>query len=674
MNRLFFRILIYFLSLLLPLVMIGSFYYVQATNQLKQEFTQKIQMNLTSSVGTIDIYLRTAQETSTSFFYDQTLVMRPYDEYTPDERARIAETPRALARIANNISALIDKLFLYVDEQKVYTPAGLEGFDDYFSKVYRFSRYDKTYWIKKLKTGRSLEILEASDVHAFDAAPKSAVPFVFKNEMNGHKVVMVMSISADTILNTIANHSVIDSTRYVVTDLGGNVIISGSPEWSTADAMSQMRTYFGNGVSGNGQLNINGTSYIVNFVQSENYSWNYYSITPEAEFRKHTRFFITSMIAVCIALTVIGVIFSFVFAFNLYNPIKRIRDILVEGGESTDKNPVEASSHDELDFIGMRIHRLIRHNHEFRNELVTLSAGYQNQNLLNFMQGGKAPQHDELQKTLRETWGFHRPLFVCCRIRLVYGTAFFSEIQDVERMMIQNKMIKIIHEIAAFHVNVQTLEEEQQVYTCLINAESRDEMGRVRAAMDELVDTFHYDSRYCSIHVGIGGMHEDVSGIRQSYEEARRALEVAGTKTVSQVIEAGRLSRSSEGVETEEGRGQNRSIVPAIIRYIEANYQHDLYLENIAIEHGVSAKYMSRIFKENTGVNLTSYISWYRISKAKEMLIGTDWNTGDISERVGIYSRTTFIRLFKKYTGATPNQYRDENKSSSSAFGSIEGE
>lgn len=84
-----------------------------------------------------------------------------------------------------------------------------------------------------------------------------------------------------------------------------------------------------------------------------------------------------------------------------------------------------------------------------------------------------------------------------------------------------------------------------------------------------------------------------------------------------------------------------------IIEYIEGNYHHDLGLEKISGEMGVSSKYISHVFKEKTGENLIGYISKYRIAKAKEMLVETDLNVSEISNRVGIFSRTTFIRLFK---------------------------
>lgn len=71
LNRLFFRILLYFLSLLLPIIIIGAVFYINVSNRLQDEFTQKVQMNLQSSANTIEIYMRTIQETSINFFYEK---------------------------------------------------------------------------------------------------------------------------------------------------------------------------------------------------------------------------------------------------------------------------------------------------------------------------------------------------------------------------------------------------------------------------------------------------------------------------------------------------------------------------------------------------------------------------------------------------------------------------
>ena len=100
------------------------------------------------------------------------------------------------------------------------------------------------------------------------------------------------------------------------------------------------------------------------------------------------------------------------------------------------------------------------------------------------------------------------------------------------------------------------------------------------------------------------------------------------------------------------------NLVSMIMQYIDENYMKDLSLELIADEMGVTAKYVSRVFKENAGMLLTDYINEIRINKAKELLRDTVMKVQDIGQQVGIDNRTTFLRVFKKVEGVSPTEYR----------------
>lgn len=96
-----------------------------------------------------------------------------------------------------------------------------------------------------------------------------------------------------------------------------------------------------------------------------------------------------------------------------------------------------------------------------------------------------------------------------------------------------------------------------------------------------------------------------------------------------------------------------------IIRYVQENFASDLYLERIAEEMGLSVKYISRVFKTKTGQNLSDYINQVRVEHVKDLLIHTDQSISEISASVGIHSRTTFLRIFRKHEGVTPSEYRE---------------
>ncbi|WP_166239032.1 helix-turn-helix domain-containing protein [Paenibacillus turpanensis] len=87
----------------------------------------------------------------------------------------------------------------------------------------------------------------------------------------------------------------------------------------------------------------------------------------------------------------------------------------------------------------------------------------------------------------------------------------------------------------------------------------------------------------------------------------------------------------------------------------------DLSLESCADQFGTSPYTLSRAFKQMTGVNFIDYVTNLRIERAKELLRETDKKINEIAESVS-YQHTYFNRIFKKYEGVTPSQYREMSR------------
>ena len=94
-------------------------------------------------------------------------------------------------------------------------------------------------------------------------------------------------------------------------------------------------------------------------------------------------------------------------------------------------------------------------------------------------------------------------------------------------------------------------------------------------------------------------------------------------------------------------------------KYIEENYKNpDTNIAITSLHFGLSPKYLSGVFKEETGLGLLDYINTLRIEESKRLLkSGCDVN--ETAERSGFRGVGTFIRVFKKLTGVTPGQYRE---------------
>lgn len=94
------------------------------------------------------------------------------------------------------------------------------------------------------------------------------------------------------------------------------------------------------------------------------------------------------------------------------------------------------------------------------------------------------------------------------------------------------------------------------------------------------------------------------------------------------------------------------------IQYIEEHFNEDISLESVASEFYFSPSYFSLLFKNQTGVVFSRYLSQLRIKKALELLNNSDYKVYEIASKVGYKDDKYFYRVFKKEFGVTPDEYR----------------
>ncbi|WP_163538652.1 AraC family transcriptional regulator [Gracilibacillus sp. YIM 98692] len=95
-----------------------------------------------------------------------------------------------------------------------------------------------------------------------------------------------------------------------------------------------------------------------------------------------------------------------------------------------------------------------------------------------------------------------------------------------------------------------------------------------------------------------------------------------------------------------------------ILEWSRINAFEGISLSDVAEKFSYNKDYLSRFFKKKTGKTLQSYLHKLRITKAKDLLVGTRSPIKVISNRVGIEDEKYFMRLFKKYEKMTPTEYR----------------
>jgi two-component system, response regulator YesN len=96
-----------------------------------------------------------------------------------------------------------------------------------------------------------------------------------------------------------------------------------------------------------------------------------------------------------------------------------------------------------------------------------------------------------------------------------------------------------------------------------------------------------------------------------------------------------------------------------VLNYITANYTKELSMKSLSDTFKVNAAHLGQLLKKETGEMFSDYLNRLRVEKAKELLVSTDLKAGKVSEMVGYLDNNHFFKCFKKLTGISPTEYRN---------------
>ncbi len=100
--------------------------------------------------------------------------------------------------------------------------------------------------------------------------------------------------------------------------------------------------------------------------------------------------------------------------------------------------------------------------------------------------------------------------------------------------------------------------------------------------------------------------------------------------------------------------------IKQIILHIEHDLTADLSLKKFAEMLSINPSYLSSLFKRETGLTLTEYVTKKRMEHATELLKDTKLQIQTVAQQCGILDVNYFTKAFKKLTGKTPSEYRKE--------------
>jgi YesN/AraC family two-component response regulator len=104
---------------------------------------------------------------------------------------------------------------------------------------------------------------------------------------------------------------------------------------------------------------------------------------------------------------------------------------------------------------------------------------------------------------------------------------------------------------------------------------------------------------------------------------------------------------------------KHSDVVFKITNHIKKNCAEKLTLDTLAKEVFLSKSYLSSVFKQETGMSLTSYITKVRVEKSKKLLLEDNIGLAAIASQCGFKDQSYYTKVFKKEVGMSPKRYRN---------------
>ncbi|QEN04322.1 AraC family transcriptional regulator [Thiospirochaeta perfilievii] len=109
-------------------------------------------------------------------------------------------------------------------------------------------------------------------------------------------------------------------------------------------------------------------------------------------------------------------------------------------------------------------------------------------------------------------------------------------------------------------------------------------------------------------------------------------------------------------------KSHNNTLIEEIEEYLKNNFNDkNLSLNAVGDYFSITESYLSFFFKEQTGINFSTYLEEIRVENAKELLLNTTDPIHYIAGEVGYNSDKTFRRVFQKTLNISPSKFRREN-------------
>lgn len=162
---------------------------------------------------------------------------------------------------------------------------------------------------------------------------------------------------------------------------------------------------------------------------------------------------------------------------------------------------------------------------------------------------------------------------------------------------------------------------------------------------------YKYNMQRSNVYAYLNIMLEEISRKEENYE--------AVCQNLLEVLLICMLRNDNLAIIQNNNNALNRECTQ-IKNYLDANYSENITLDTLAAITHMNKYYMAHAFTKYTGLSPINYLLQKRIQEGKSLLESTTFSIAQIAATLGFSSQSYFSQAFKKATGKTPIQHRNE--------------
>ncbi len=174
---------------------------------------------------------------------------------------------------------------------------------------------------------------------------------------------------------------------------------------------------------------------------------------------------------------------------------------------------------------------------------------------------------------------------------------------------------------------------------------------------EEVLDWMRDDPRLRTVPVVIiSSKLLNLAEVKRMERYAKVTFQSKGILSKAETIAA--LHRALFGADTLPQ--QTSTLVKQAVAYLQQHFARPLSRWELAKALGISEDYLSRVFNRELGISPWDYLNRYRILQAKALLRHTNHSIRTVAHQVGYREQSYFSRVFHKFTGVTPQAFREQ--------------